>query len=83
MKVKDLIGFLLKYNYEDDVFAFLFDKGDFVDCDFFVDEDYILPVLNLKKRMRGKRINNKANVERLYQLIIKMMSAYVVANGKI
>lgn len=70
MKVKDLIGFLLKYNYEDDVFAFLFDKGDFVDCDFFVDKDYILPVLNLKKKMRGQRMNNKSFGE-LKELVLE------------
>lgn len=53
MKVKDLIKELSKYNCEDEILAFLYDKEADIEyeCDFKVDGD-IVPLLNLKEIRR-------------------------------
>lgn len=50
MKVKDLIKALSKYNCEDEVLAFLYDKEVDIEyeCDFFVDDDEV-PILVLRE----------------------------------
>lgn len=53
MKVKDLIKALSKYNCEDEVLAFLYDKEVDIEyeCDFFVDDDEV-PIFVLREIRR-------------------------------